>query len=203
MFDIESFCKRFKFGDIEDIFINIYSFFIIGYLILFSVYEKNFINLQLHTQILLSLAISLPVTSLTNIIGLFTIATEENILKAFRKKYNKNNEEENDKIEDKIKDEEKEGFFYSTINISFLSSIFYSILFSLFYIVKHLKIIEYNSDFDPVIAVVIVVFTLLSLLLLALVKIFITVMKKYEDLKAIMSINRDAPDLSDSEIRGP
>ena len=62
MLDIESFCDRFKFGDIEDIFITIYSYFIIGFLILFTIYEQNFLVLDFHVQFLLSIAISLPVT---------------------------------------------------------------------------------------------------------------------------------------------
>jgi len=201
MFDIDTFCKRFKFGDIEDIFINIYSYFIIGYLILFSVYEKNFINLELHTQILLSLAISLPVTSVTVIVGysIKTFVDKEKILEIYRKKYNINKEgEEINKIEEKFNEKENEGFLYSTIAISFISSIRYSIIFSLFYIVKHLKIIEYDSAFDPVIAVIIVVFTLLTMFLIWMTKIIIIIRK----IRVTASINQDAQDLSASEIQG-
>ena len=164
MLDIESFCDRFKFGDIDEIFITIYSYFIIGFLILFTTYEQKFLSLELHIQILLSIAISLPVTGITAIIGYGSEFISE-IADEFEE--NDDVEDDDDDVEDDDDDVEDDddvddvkGFFYESSGVSLLSSLFYSIAFSLFYIIKHLEVIEYNNQFDPVIAVSIIILTL-------------------------------------------
>ncbi len=140
MTDIESLCKRFKFGDIEDIFVIIYSYFIIGYLVLFTTYEQNFINLQIYSQIILSVAISFPIMGITAILGLLYKSIDKS-------------EESTNKMNKGRK--EKPGFFYETTVISFLASVYYTSIFSLIYILKHSKTIEYNSySFDPVTIVI-------------------------------------------------
>ena len=170
MLDIESFCDRFKLGDIEDIFIMIYSYFIIGFLILFTTYEQKFLALELHIQILLSIAISLPVTSITAIIGyipkIIIEIVEENV-----EEENVEEDVEEENVEEENVEGDRKGLFYETVGISFVTSIFYSIAFSLFYMIKHLEVIKYDNKFDPVIAVTII-FLILSILCIRLVRVW-------------------------------
>lgn len=141
MLDFESFCERFKFGDIEDIFIVTYSYLIIGYLILFVTYGQKFILLELHDKILLSIAISYPLTSLTTI---------------FWKLPSKNMEN---------KKTEKEGLFSKNIVVIFVSSVAYSIGFSLFFISNHARGIEYDDVSNSVNAINLIVFIFGSILI--------------------------------------
>ena len=56
------------------------------------------------------------------------------------------------------------GLCDNNFDMYFVATMGYSLLFSLFYIVKHLEIINYNNKFDPVIAVAIIIFVILNLL---------------------------------------
>lgn len=128
MIDVESLCDRFKFGDIERIFVCFYSYFLIGFFILFSTYEQNFLDLEIHVQIFLMLGISFPISLLFILIR--------------------------DDFEDK--EGNKYGVFYQSTGASALASIWYIGSFSLFYIIKHIEITNYNNKFDPIIAIVII-----------------------------------------------
>lgn len=133
MIDVKTFVEEFKFGGIECIFICFVSYFIIGYLILFTIYENRFINLDLSTQIFLAISTSFPIAT----ISAFLQSNEE--------------DEESTK-------EDKRGFFYSfTSNFATLS-LFYTMAFSLFYIVKKSDLIHYDSKIDPLIGLSIIVF---------------------------------------------
>jgi predicted neutral ceramidase superfamily lipid hydrolase len=127
MLNIDSIFKEFKAGAIERIFICFYAYFIVGYIILFTIYENNFINLELSTQIFLAIAISFPITTIP--IALL----------------NTNGNRDSDT-----------GLFYGNTFEFVLASFYYSIMFILFYIVKHLEIINYNSRWDPVIGLAII-----------------------------------------------
>jgi hypothetical protein len=76
MSDIKPFIKTFKSGDLDRVLIFIYSYFIVGYLILFTTYEKSFLNLEFSTQIIFSIGLSFPISLLSTMI----LATRENIL---------------------------------------------------------------------------------------------------------------------------
>lgn len=65
---LESIFKGYKTGEFDKIFIFIYSNFVVGYLILFTTYEKSFLNLELTTQIILSVGISFPILLLSSAI---------------------------------------------------------------------------------------------------------------------------------------
>ena len=135
MLNIDPIFKEFKAGAIERIFICFYAYFIIGYIILFTIYENNFINLALSTQIFLAIAISFPSTT----ISIVLLPADEN------------------------RDFDAGLFYANTFNF-ILVSFYYSIMFILFYIVKHLEIINYNSIWDPVIGLAIILtFFVLSL----------------------------------------
>ena len=109
MFDINSFFERLKSGDVDDIFVYIYSYFVVGYIILFTVYEQNFTNLELFTQVVLSIGISFPITT-SSIILLNPSKTSD----------------------------DKKGFFHPSMGEMFFTSFSYSTFFSLFYIAKPL-----------------------------------------------------------------
>ena len=130
MVNIGPIFKEFQIGGIERIFVCFYSYFILGYIILFSIYENSFINLELATQIILAIAISFPITTIS---VSFLIKEKTHI------------------------DAEK-GFFYKQMIEFILVSYYYSILFVLFYVVKHLEIINYNNKLDPVIGLAICLF---------------------------------------------
>ena len=114
-----------------------YAYFIIGYIILFIIYENNFINLELSTQIFLSIAISFPITTISI-----------TLLNTDGKRYHAT------------------GLFYENTLEFVLVSFYYSTMFILFYIVKHLEIINYNSKWDPVIglAIILICFVLSTLM---------------------------------------
>lgn len=127
MVDFESLFKGFKIGDLERIYICIYSYFIIGFIILFATFEHKFLELELHEQIFLMLGISFPITTLFMFIS------------------------------GKFKDgPEKYGIFYQGTGVSALGSIFYSIFFSLFYVFKNI-IIDFDSKFNLLIALIIII----------------------------------------------
>jgi hypothetical protein len=130
MLNIAPIFKEFEIGGIERIFVCFYSYFIIGYIILFSIYENSFVNLEFTTQIILAIAISFPITTIS-----VSLLHKE-----------------------KIKQDSSEGFFYAYTTEFILVSYYYSILFILFYIVKHLEIINYDTKLDPVIGLIIFLF---------------------------------------------
>lgn len=117
MFDIDSLSKRFISGDLDRIFICIYSYFVVGYIILFTVFEQNFIGLELFTQVLLSIGISFPITTYSIFI------------------LNRN----------KTLDETK-GLFCQSIGEMGYVSFSYSTFFSIFYIAKHFTNYDTNFD---------------------------------------------------------
>lgn len=131
--DINHIIKEFELGKIERIFICFYSYFIIGYLILFTIYENSFLNLELHSQIFLSIAINFPITTISAV--LLTNKTKD-----------KNTTSGN-------------GYFYEATHEFTIISYFYSIIFVLFYIFKHLdlEIFNYDGKFDPVIGLVLII----------------------------------------------
>lgn len=123
--------KEFQMGGIESIFICFFAYFIMGYLILFAIYENGFINLNLHTQIFLSISISFPIATLSSIL-LFSVRDKE------------------------LAEKQNGGFFYR-LKIEFLLvSLYYSSTFALFYIVKKSDIFNYNSKLDPGIGLIII-----------------------------------------------
>jgi hypothetical protein len=127
MWDINTVIKEFKFGGIERIFVCFYSYFIVGYLILFVIYENSFINLQLSTQIFLAIAISFPITSLPAALYVNKLDTRTDV-----------------------------GFFYMGTAYFYQASIYYTIIFSIFYLLKHLEMITYNAKLDPFIGVALI-----------------------------------------------
>ena len=130
MVNIGPIFKEFEIGGIERIFICFYSYFVVGYIILFSIYENSFINLELTTQIILAIAISFPITT----ISVSALVAE------------------------KIKPDSATGFFYEYCKHFIIVSYYYSIIFILFYIVKNLEIINYNTKLDPVIGLAMILF---------------------------------------------
>ena len=138
MINIDPIFKEFEIGGIERFFVCFYSYFIIGYIILFSIYENSFVNLELSTQIILAIGISFPITTIS--VSLL--------------------------IKEKIKQDSSKGFFYVQTLEFTLVSYYYSIMFALFYIVKHLEIINYNTKLDPVIglAIFLLFFVLVKLI---------------------------------------
>ena len=133
MIDVKTFVEEFKFGGIERIFICFVSYFIIGYLILFTIYENRFINLDLSTQIFLAISTSFPIATISASL--------------------QSNEED-----EELTKEDKRGFFYS-LSYNFVTlSLFYTMAFSLFYIVKKSDLIHYDSKIDPLIGLSIIVF---------------------------------------------
>ena len=131
MIDVESLCERFKFGDIDSIFISIYSYLLIGFFILFATYEQKFLSLDLHAQIFLMLGISYPISCI--FAGLL------------------------DDFEDGPKEESYGyGYFYRSAKASVMASIWYISFFSLFYIIKHMDVFSYNDNFDQIIALIII-----------------------------------------------
>ena len=126
--DLTELINKFKLGDIDRIFVAFYSYFIVGFLILFVIFENNFLNLELSTQIFLAIAISFPIITIPSAVG---------INKRFKGQTS------------------GKGFFYNG-TVEFLhASYCYSILFSLFYIVKHL-IINYDNKYDTIIGILII-----------------------------------------------
>ena len=85
----------------------------------------------MHTQIILSIGISLPIISLPALTS-FSAGKFEKIAK------------------------KEEGFFHASIPIYFLASIYYSTFFSLFYVIKHLEILNYDNKMNPIIACIII-----------------------------------------------
>ena len=133
MIDVKTFVEEFKFGGIERIFICFVSYFIIGYLILFTIYENRFINLDLSTQIFLAISTSFPIATISASL--------------------QSNEED-----EELTKEDKRGFFYS-LSYNFVTlSLFYTMAFPLFYIVKKSDLIHYDSKIDPLIGLSIIVF---------------------------------------------
>jgi len=105
--DLESLSVRFISGDIEKIFICIYSYFVVGYLILFTTYGQNFIGLELFTRILLSIGISMPIITIS-------------LLLMFSRK----------------KTDPEKGMFHQYNPELSLASLVLSSFFSLFYVIK-------------------------------------------------------------------
>ena len=132
MFNISDMVKEFKFGGIERIFICFYSYFIVGYFILFVIYENSFINLQFSTQIILAIAISFPTVSIPVVV-----------------EFNKSNPKT------EVDPPKTEGLFYMATGYYYATSIYYTVVFSLFYLLKHLELID--TKFDPVIGLVLIV----------------------------------------------
>ena len=125
--DLNNIIENFKSGDIERIFVVVYAYFIVGYLILFVIYENNFTNYELSTRVFLAIAISYPI---------ITIPSATIINKRLNTCDN--------------------GFFYeATAEFSF-ASCYYSIMFSLFHLVKHL--INYNGKLYPLVGAGIIIF---------------------------------------------
>lgn len=135
--DINHLIKEFELGKIERIFICFYSYFIIGYLILFTIYENSFLNLELYSQVFLAIAINFPITTISAV--LLTNKTKE-----------KNTTSNN-------------GYFYEATYEFTIISYFYSIMFILFYIVKHLDRINYDGKFDPLIGLAIIILVIIIL----------------------------------------
>ena len=128
MLDINTIIKEFKLGGIERIFVCFYSYFIVGYLILFVIFKNSFINLDLSTQIFLSLAISFPIISIP-------AALETN----------------------QLKNPDNDGFFYMGTSYFYEASIFYTAMFSGYYILRILELIPFNVKMDSLVGVVIIV----------------------------------------------
>ena len=129
MIDLESFIERFRLGELDHIFVIIYCYFINGYLILFTTYEQNFINLGIHNQILLSIAISYPLMVFVRVFVPLPKAIKKN--------------------------EGNDGILFSAIPNYFIAAALFSCGFSLFYIIKHLEILSYDSKFNSIIAIII------------------------------------------------
>ena len=122
-----AFLKGFKSGEVERIFGCVYAYFFIGYLILFAIYEQKFINLELSTQIFLSIAISFPITTMSTF-----YLTDVNI----NESSNSNNSS-------------NDGFFYKNMAAFYFVSCYYSTIFSLFYLGKNLDLIDSAAEYDP------------------------------------------------------
>jgi len=133
--DLESLLKQFKSGDLDFFVKCIYAYFLVGYLIIFSIYEQDFLNLELSTQIFLSIGICYPIM-------FFNIIYYENFLT----KYNKT--EKTEMEANKFKN------IYESAPLAAISSILYSIFFSLFYIIKQFA--TYENKYDPLIALAII-----------------------------------------------
>ena len=166
MFDVKALVEEFKLGGIECIFICFISYFIIGYLILFTIYENGFINLNLSTQIFLAISISFPIA--TTSVLLTSDEEDEELTEEdveLTEEYMELTEEYMELTEEDVElteeDEEstekdKSGFFYR-LNIDFIIlSLYYSIMFPLFYIVKKSDLIHYDSKIDPFIGLAII-----------------------------------------------
>jgi len=121
----ERLLKGFKSGETEKIFICIYSYFVVGYLILFTTYGQNFIVLQFSTQILLSIGISFPITTFS-------------ILLMSRNRTDK---------------DKTLGLFYQHQVELILTSMMFSTFFSLVYIIKILN--PYNALFIILLCVIV------------------------------------------------
>ena len=126
---VTAFLKGFKSGAVERIFGCVYAYFFMGYLILFAIYEQNFINLELVTQIFLSIAISFPITTASTY-----YLSDENI-----NEYNNSTHSPDD------------GFFYKNMAAFYFVSCYYSTIFSLFYLGKNLDLIDSAAKYDPAI----------------------------------------------------
>lgn len=134
--DLNIVIEKFKLGDIERIFVAVYAYFIVGYLILFVIYENNFTNHDLSTQVFLAIAISYPIITIPSAIT----------------------------INRRLKGQTPEkGFFYEATAEFSHASYYYSIMFSLFYLVKHLEIINYNGKLDPLVGALIIIIGYFSL----------------------------------------
>lgn len=131
MIDVESLCDQFKLGGIDKIIISIYSYFLVGFFILFTTYEQRFLGLELHIQTFLAMGISFPISVLfTGLLENFDATIDE--------------------------ESDGNGFFYQSAGASVIASIWYIGFFSLFYIIKHIEIINYNNEFDQIFALIII-----------------------------------------------
>lgn len=139
MGDVEPFLKSFKSGELDKVLVFIYSFFIIGYLILFITYEERFLNLEFSTQIILSTGISFPITIFSSIF----LAVIKN------RSLNKDI-----------------GFIFQLEGELRFVSFIYSALFSIFYLVKHSIFSLGDNSF---VALLIITFGLLLLLILNII----------------------------------
>ena len=156
MIDVKAIMEEFQLGGIERIFICFFSYFIVGYLILFTIYEDGFINLNLSTQIFLAISISFPITTISS----FLLKEDEDY--ELTKEVDELTEEVDELAEevDELAEEDRVSIFYDRRSEFFGTSIYYSIMFSLFYVVKKSDIIHYNSKLDPFIGLAIILFFL-------------------------------------------
>jgi len=159
MFDVKALVEEFKLGGIECIFICFISYFIIGYLILFTIYENGFINLNLSTQIFLAISISFPIATIS--VLLISDEEDEELTEEDEELTEEDGEltEEDGELteeDEESTEKDKSGFFYR-LNIDFIIlSLYYSIMFPLFYIVKKSDLIHYDSKIDPFIGLAII-----------------------------------------------
>jgi hypothetical protein len=134
---IDTLIKSIKSPEFDKIMIFIYSNFIIGYLILFTTYEKSFLNLEFSTQIILSIGISFPISLFSAILW----------FNSFKRKKN-----------------EKVSVFYQLAHEYVCTIFIYSGLFSIFYLAKHSNLIPHSGLFlifyNPIIALPIIMVAL-------------------------------------------
>lgn len=156
MSDVKAIMEEFQFGGIERIFICFFSYFIIGYLILFTIYENKFLNLNLHAQVLLAISISFPISTISAIMISDDELTEDDDDELIEDDDDELTEDDDDEL---TEDDDDESEFFYRMKVEFmLLSLYYSMMFSLFYIIKKLDVIHYDSKFDPVIGLAIILF---------------------------------------------